>query len=216
MRTIQKGREPKLLETYRQRGGATFDTLPTNVKEKIQEQLVAEQRGLCCYCQSRIRTAWNGMKIEHWQSQSPNKYPQRQLDYSNLLGACLGGQRHGEKSPKEHHHCDTLKGDDDLCFSVCDQAHLIERQIRFLGNGEITSDDDAIKTAINEILNLNLGQLVSNRKAVLDAFKERLGRGKLDATRELQKWDGSQPGDLPEYAQVMVFWLEKKIARAAA
>jgi len=85
-----------------------------------------------------------------------------------------------------------------------------------LGNGVITSDDAAINTALNEILNLNLGQLVSNRKAVLDAFKQRLGRENLNATRELQKWDGSQPGDLPEYAQVMVFWLEKKIVRATA
>jgi hypothetical protein len=57
---------------------------------------------------------------------------------------------------------------------------------------------------------------VSNRKAVLDAFKQRLGRGNLNVARELQKWDGTNPGNLPEYAQVMVFWLEKKIARATA
>ena len=150
------------------------------------------------------------MKIEHWQCQA--EYPARQLDYRNLLGACLGG--HGR--PEREQHCDTRKGNEALCVCPADPTHPIEQRIKFLGNGEIASDDDAINTALNDILNLNLGQLVSNRKAVLDAFKQRLGRGDLNAARELQKWDGTQPGDLPEYAQVMVFWLEKKIARATA
>lgn len=154
------------------------------------------------------------MKIEHWQSQSEGKYPQRQLDYSNMLGACLGGQKHGEKSPRETHHCDTAKGDSDLCFSVCDSAHPIERQIRFLGDGKISSDDAAIDEAINAVLNLNLPQLASNRKAVLTAFQQRLQHGRpVDPARELPRWDGTEPGDLPEFAQVVVYWLQKKQAR---
>lgn len=216
MRTIKKGKEPRSLTTYRQTDGATFGSLPSDVKEKVQDQLVQEQRGLCCYCQSRIRASWDGMKVEHWQSQSPDKYPERQLDYSNMFGACNGGQKFGKKSPPEQHHCDTLKGDSDLCFGLCDPVHPIERQIKFLGNGRIESDDAAINTALNDVLNLNLSRLVSNRKAVLDAFKERLGKGNLNPAQELRKWNGSQAGELPEFAQVMVFWLEKRIARVAA
>lgn len=216
MRTIKKEREPQLLETYRQTGGSTFDNLPANVKREIQKQLLWEQRGLCCYCQSRIRATWDGMKVEHWQSQSSNKYPERQLDYSNMLGACAGGQKHGQKSSPEQHHCDTLKGDSDLYFSVCDPAHPIERQVRFLGDGKISSDDAAINNAINAVLNLNLPRLVSNRKAVLAAFQQRLQNGRrVDPARELTKWDGTEPGELPEFAQVVVYWLKKKQARAA-
>lgn len=216
MRTITKGREPRSLEAYRQSDGATFADLPTGTKDEIRAQLVDEQRGLCCYCQSRIRAEWDRMKIEHWQSQSESKYPQRQLDYANMLGACLGGQRHGEVSPRDNHHCDTAKGDTDLCFSVCDAAHPIERQIKFLGDGLIDSDDNATREALNDVLNLNWSRLAANRKAVLTAFQQRLQDGRfVDPARELPKWDGREPGDLPEFAQVVVYWLRKRQARVA-
>jgi hypothetical protein len=156
------------------------------------------------------------MKIEHWQSQSEDKYPERQLDYANLLGACLGGQKYGQKSPRENQHCDTAKGDADLCFSVCDPAHPIERKIRFLGDGTIKADDAPTDEALNVVLNLNMPRLVSNRKAVLAAFQQRLQDGRrVDPARELSKWDGREPGELPEFAQVVVYWLRKKQTRAA-
>ncbi len=208
MRTIQKNGEPASLTAHRQQPHADYDNYTD--KDTLRQSLVTEQRGLCCHCQSRIRPDAASMKIEHWQCQAT--YPARQLDYRNLLGACQGG--HGR--PEREQHCDTRKGNEALCFCPADPNHPVERCIKFLGNGEIASDDATINTALNDILNLNLGQLVSNRKAVLDAFKQRLGRGNLNAARELQKWDGTQPGDLPEYAQVMVFWLEKKITRATA
>lgn len=211
MRTIRKGKEPRVLETYRQTEGATFAYLPAEVKRRIREQLVEEQLGLCCYCQSRIRATPEGMKIEHWQCQA--HHPGRQLDYSNLLGACLGG--HGR--PEREQHCDTRKGNNGLCFSVCDPAHPIERHIRFLGDGKISADDADIDEAIDAVLSLNMPRLVSNRKAVLAAFQQRLQDGRrVDPARELPKWDGREPGELPEFAQVIVYWLRKRQARAAA
>jgi len=208
MRTIQKGPEPTSLTQHRQQPHADYDNYAD--KAALRQALVAEQRGLCCYCQSRIRPTPRGMKIEHWQCQAD--HPGRQLDFGNLHGVCLGGHGH----PREGQHCDTRKGNDELCFSVCDPTHPIERQIKFLGDGRIASDDAAINTALNDVLNLNWSLLVSNRRAVLDAFKQRLGRGRLNAAQELRNWDGSQAGELPEFAQVMVFWLKKRIARSAA
>lgn len=207
MRTIQKGTEPASLTLHRQQPHADYENYAD--KAALRQALVTEQHGLCCYCQSRIRATPEGMKIEHWQCQ--DDHSERQLDFSNLHGACLGGQGR----PKRDQHCDTRKGNDPLCFSVCDPSHPIERQIRFLGDGRIASDDVAVNKALNDVLNLNWSRLVSNRKAVLDAFKQRLGQGKLNAAQELSKWDGSRAGDLPEFAQVMVFWLQKKIARNA-
>jgi uncharacterized protein (TIGR02646 family) len=219
MRTIKKGKEPPKLETYRQKADATFKNLPANVKERIQEQLVREQRGLCCYCQSRIRETWDGMKIEHWQSQSPDKYPARQLDYSNMLGACSGGQKHGQKSPKAQHHCDTSKGDLDLCFSVCDPEHPIERKIKFSNQGVISSDDPDIDEAINRVLNLNLVKLIENRKRALTGFLEGLsclGERKVDYSKELARWDGSNGEELPPFSQIVAHYLLRKINRRAA
>ncbi|MFA6928699.1 MAG: TIGR02646 family protein [Lentisphaeria bacterium] len=221
MRTICKGNEPSCLTKHRQQPHSDYDNytneidantgkkIPNTGKDALRQALVMEQRGLCCYCQSRIHPNEDKMKIEHWQSQTG--FPHRQLDYSNLLGACLGGIGR----PKKDQHCDTRKGDSVLCFSVSDPAHPIERQIKFLGDGSIASGGAAINSALNDVLNLNSPRLVSNRKAVLDAFKQRLGRGNLNAAQELRKWDGSQAGDLPEFAQVMVFWLEKRIVRQA-
>ena len=207
MRTVQKGPEPASLTQHRQQPHADYDNYAD--KATLRQALVTEQHGLCCYCQSRIRATPEGMKIEHWQCQAG--HPARQLDFGNLHGACLGG--HGR--PEREQHCDTRKGNNGLCFSVCDPAHHIERQIRFLGDGTIKADDAAIDEALNTVLNLNLPRLVSNRKAVLAAFQQRLQDGRrVDPARELPKWDGSEPGDLPEFAQVVVYWLRKKQARA--
>lgn len=208
MRTIQKGLEPATLTHHRKQPHANYDNYTD--KTALRQALVTEQRGLCCYCQSRIRATPEGMKIEHWQCQA--NYPARQIDFSNLHGACLGGNGRSEREQ----HCDTCKGNNDLCFSVCDTAHPIERQIRFLGDGKISANDAAIDEALNVVLNLNLPRLMSNRKAVLAAFQQRLQNGRpFDPARELPKWDGSALGDLPEFAQVVVYWLRKKQAGAA-
>lgn len=208
MRAIKKGPEPATLTQHRQQPHADYDNYTD--KTALRVALVAEQHGLCCYCQSRIRPTPEGMKIEHWQCQAG--HPARQLDFSNLLGACLGGQGR----PEREQHCDTRKGNSGLCFSPCDPAHPIERQIKFLGDGRIESDDVAVNSTLNDTLNLNWSRLVNNRKAVLDAFKMCLGRGAVNATQELPKWDGTQGGELPEFAQVVVYWLRKKQARATA
>jgi uncharacterized protein (TIGR02646 family) len=209
MRTIQKGPAPATLTQHRQQQHADYDNYAD--KDGLRQALVAEQRGVCCYCQSRIRATPDGMKIEHWQCRS--NFPALQLEYRNLLGACLGG----EGRPREHQHCDTSKGDQPLCFSVCDAGHPIERHIRFLGDGRIQAEDGAVNAALSEVLNLNWGRLVANRRATLEAFRQRLQSGqKLDPARELPKWDGSQAGDLPEFAQVIVYWLNKRLGRATA
>lgn len=208
MRTIQKGAAPPTLIQHRKQPHADYDNY--TYKAALRNALVAEQRGLCCYCQSRIRPTPDQMKIEHWQCQ--HAYPARQLDFSNLHGACLGG----EGKPAREQHCDTRKGKDSLRFSMCDPTRPIEQKIHFLGDGMISSDDAAIDQDINVVLNLNLASLANNRKAVLTAFQERLQRGhRLDPARELPKWDGSQPGELEPFAQVVVYYLRKRQVRTA-
>ena len=120
------------------------------------------------------------MKIEHWQSRSC--YPCKQLDYSNLLGACLGGDRE-RKSPRFHHcdtykgkkdlhHCDTYKGKKDLRWNPADPTHRIETRLRYEADGSIRSDDPTFDAQLCQVLNLNLAQLKNNRKGVLDAVLE--------------------------------------------
>ena len=75
------------------------------------------------------------MKIEHWQCQA--RYPAEQLNYRNLLGACLGG----DGQPPHLQHCDTRKGDRDLQWNPADPAHHIETRVRYELDGTIRSDD---------------------------------------------------------------------------
>ena len=208
MRTIQKGSEPASLTRHRQQPHSDYDNYAN--KAALRGALVTEQRGLCCYCQSRIRAAPEGMKIEHWQSQA--NHPARQLDFGNLHGVCKGN----EGQPIDRQHCDTRKGNSDLCFSVCDPAHPIERKIRFLGTGEITSDVEAVRTAINEVLNLNWSRFTENRKSALTGFLQGLGNAKLDHAKELPKWDGSLDSELPPFSQIVAHYLLKKLKRLPA
>ena len=76
MRTIRKGPEPKSLLEYRKAADAHYDGY--QAKQDVREQLVAEQRALCCYCQSRIRA---------------RQCPQKQLSLASRNEVMLGSSR---------------------------------------------------------------------------------------------------------------------------
>jgi uncharacterized protein (TIGR02646 family) len=214
MRAIQKGMEPASLVQHRSTPGADYDGYRD--KENLRACLVREQRGLCCYCLSRIRPEWDAMKIEHCHSQA--NYPDEQLDYSNLLGACMGNQG---ASPK-FQHCDTRKGDLDLSRNPANPEHRIEEFIRFLGDGRIVSTDPNFGTELNDVLNLNTPLLRGNRRATLDGFLQALGkeagtRTPQELEKELRKWNGELDyGDLQPFCQVVVYYLWKRLARPRA
>ena len=112
---------------------------------------------------SRIRPDRESMKIEHWQSQA--RYPDRQLDYANLLGACLGG----EGQPAIRQHCDTRKGDKDLKWNPANPDHRIQNRVRYEPDGSVRANDRDFDEQIDDVLNLNLPVLKNKRKAVLDS-----------------------------------------------
>ena len=125
MRMIKKEAEPPSLTKHRNNSHNDIDNYDYDEKEKLRQSLVNEQRGLCCYCMRRIHPNRNSMKIEHWQSKA--HHPDKQLDYKNLLGACLGGQ--GQPVPLQH--CDTRKGDRVLKWNPADSSHSIEARILY-------------------------------------------------------------------------------------
>ena len=162
MRAITKGAEPPSLTAYRHTADCDYDNYQG--KDELRRALVTEQRGLCCYCMGRIHNGHATMKIEHWRCHS--RYPEEQLIYRNLLGACTGG--HGQ--PANHQHCDTRKGDQDLQWNPADPAHHVETRIYYEFDGTIRSDDTAFDAQLNDVLNLNIDFLKSNRKAVWEAI----------------------------------------------
>ena len=194
-----------------------YGNLSAGAKDELRHSLVREQRGLCCYCMSRIRPDRRLMKIEHWRSQKDHE--SEQLNYRNLLGACLGG--HGQPPSKQH--CDTKKSEKAIKWNPADPQHQIESRIVFEPDGSIQAHDPEFNGQLADVLGLNLAWLKSNRKAKITAIAEwwmpyrhirdRSVRDRLVQRKRSRYANGDQ--DLPEYCQVVVHWLDKKLSKSA-
>lgn len=215
MRQITKQVEPPSLTAHRQTPHADFDNYQE--KDDLRASLVGEQRALCCYCMQRIYAARPSMKIEHWQCQ--DNYQPKELVYQNLLGACKGG----EGRPHKLQHCDTRKGNADLKYNPADPAHHIETRIGYSVDGSIYSNDETFDSELNDILNLNLPIIKSNRKnvlwAVLEWWKGEKARLKGPVPRaQFERQINQQTagnGELSQYSPVAVWWLKQKLAGMA-
>ncbi|MGZ8215986.1 retron system putative HNH endonuclease [Methylomagnum sp.] len=210
MRAISKRQEPKALEEYRCKPDAVYDgPLFTAVKQAIREQLLREQGYLCAYCMRRISD--QQMKVEHWHCQ--DNYPDEQLDYQNMLGACLGH----EGEPYTQQTCDTRKGNKELKYNPANVSHRIENHIQHLGNGKVQSDDSEFDRQLNEVLNLNQSRLVKNRQAVWDAVHNMLSqkpgsRTSVEVRKILDQWDMPiSQVPIREYSAVAIYYLRKRL-----
>jgi uncharacterized protein (TIGR02646 family) len=159
--------------------GAKYDGKDfTPVKDEIRDRLLEDQFALCCYCMCRISKesrphptkpdapAVVQMKVEHWQSQE--EFEERQLDWANILGACLGN----EGAPKAAQTCDSRKGKERITLSPLDEAHV--RTLRCKSSGELESTDARFQADIDERLGLNVTTLVNERKTQLDRALHKL------------------------------------------
>ena len=216
MRVITKRPEPASLTQHRKRPHSDYGNYQE--KDDLRHTLVAEQRGLCCYCMGRIRPERTLMKVEHWQCQA--HYSGEQLNYRNLLAACLGG--HGK--PAQFQHCDTSKANKHLKWNPANSAHHIETRIRYELDGSIRSEEADFDCQLSTVLNLNLPVLRNNRKSPLNAIinwwdqeRTRIG-GPVSRDRFVRKREQFVGGDgvLTPYSQVTVWWLDQKLAGMAA
>jgi uncharacterized protein (TIGR02646 family) len=210
MRTITKGAQPPSLTAHQRTDHCDYDNYAG--KDDLRYSLVTEQQALCCYCMGRIRNDPTTMKIEHWHSQK--HYPEEQLAYPNLLGACRGG----EGRPVNDQHCDTRKGDRNLLWNPAETDHHVETRIRYELDGSIHADDPVFEGQLTAVLNLNYAYIKNNRRSVLTALlewwkakqpvaKERIEREIADRT--------TRSGDLVPYCQVAIWWLKQRLARMA-
>jgi uncharacterized protein (TIGR02646 family) len=209
MKKIIKQQDPKSLTQHRLQPNADYDNY--TAKKKLRKSLLHEQGYICCYCMSRITK--HRMKIEHWRSQT--EYKSLQLDYKNLLGACMGN----EGARPQNQHCDTSKGDHVITINPIDDDKNCESFVKYSSKGEIYSDDSSINHDLNRTLNLNLGFLTKNRKASLDRVVEQLNSkfpnktwSKSALKKVLGKLDAKDAnGYYSEYCQIAIAYLEGKL-----
>ncbi len=209
MKRIFKGKEPQSLFMHRLKSFANYDNY--SEKNELRASLLTEQGYICCYCMQRISDS--KMKIEHWKSQ--DKYPNLQLDYNNLLGACQGRQG----SPNHLQHCDTKKGNTEITINPL--AHYnCEDLIKYSGDGRIYSDDVSINYELDKVLNLNMQILKNNRRDTLQLVIQKLTKecpkGNWTVAmlaKEINHWSNKQEdAKYKESCQIVIFYLKKKIA----
>lgn len=208
MRAISKGAEPPSLTAHRQTPHCDYDNYPD--KAALRQALVREQRGICCYCMGRIRNDPTAMKIEHWRCQ--RNHQGEQLNYRNLLGACLGG----DGLPARLQHCDTRKGDQNLKWNPADPNHHIETRIRYELDGRIRSNDKEFDAQLEDVLNLNLPFLKKSRVGVLDAVLKwwRHEKGRLHGPVPRARFEAERnrringTDDLAPFCEVAIWWIE--------
>lgn len=214
MRRIVKRKEPRSFTEHRVASHATYDNIPTRAKGELRSALVKEQGMLCCYCMGRIIDDSSTTKLEHWAPRS--QYPERQLEYRNILAACSGGSG----GPSQQ-HCDKRKGDQNITIDPRAPSEHPSR-LRYREDGTICVDDETLRIDIDEKLNLNIPKLKNNRKdalaAYVDALKRRFGstRGWSDAQlrKEFARLDQrSGTRAFEPYVEVLLYWLRKRIER---
>jgi uncharacterized protein (TIGR02646 family) len=213
MKKIIKQSEPRSLVEHRakQRANENADYDNYSDKDNLRDYLLKEQGYICCYCMSRIKS--DEMKIEHWQSQT--KYSSRQLDYKNLLGACMGNQG----ARPQNQHCDTKKGDSEITINPIEGDKNCENLIKYRPDGKIYSDDVSVNHDLNETLNLNLGFLKKNRKDALDVVVRKLDEkfsnktwAKITVQKEIDKLNAKdENGFYDVYCQFIVSYLKSKL-----
>ncbi len=228
---IEKSAPPSALVTYR----ATPDTSVEpprparydgpgfeKVKPDVRTALVAEQRGVCCYCTQRIEATDDAMKIEHRVPQRGGfGDPSRDLDWTNLFGACCGAVPSRTGRGAMALHCDSAKGDRPLPIDPTESSHI--DAIAYTSAGQITSTRREHQTALDEVLQLNVDALVDRRFDALTALQLELRRRFEDrafpvATLEklLVQIERPASGQLRPFCGYLAWWLRRAIRRNAA
>lgn len=205
MINIQKNpNEPLLLRRHRTSNpGATYDNGPADMKSEIQQAVVNEQFGLCCYCMQRISP--ETVRVEHVLSQK--KHPTQTLDYSNMAGACSCSKG----LPKEQQYCDIYKGEMDFTFNLS----CIQDKIQYEPQGKIKSSNSHLDDQLNNVLNLNVKYLVEQRRAVREIVTHFLSlektRGEIQS--KIKQLSSPRNGMKDIFCGVMIFFLQKRLAR---
>ena len=220
---IIKRREPNELLAFRKKVGASYASMPGDVKVLVKRSLAEEQGFLFAYCMRRlplknVSDAGNSdITIEHWSPQNPRdgSLSHDPLDYRNMLAVCDGNRG---SSPNEM-TCDAARGNAPLTVSPLKPDTMAS--IRYGTNGEIHSSDKAIEHDLTVTLNLNCAavSLPENRKRALHALQAVIRKGypgKEPPRERLQKLlqhYESETGKKTPYVGVLIYWLKKRLRR---
>ena len=162
MKYIEKGREPESFSNWKSLANEnwqpTYNELSGQIKKDIKNTLIAEQGGICCYCERKLQ--YDDSHIEHLNPQSNSQ--EERLNFDNLLCSCQKKLKKGE--PR---HCGNSKGDDILPITPLQID--CESKFKYNENGTIEPIDEYSKETI-KILQLDIDKLNDLRANAIEPF----------------------------------------------
>ena len=133
-------------------------------KMSLRASLKSEQKGLCCYCESKIVS--NDFHIEHFKPKDSTKFPELQLDYSNLHASCHAEPVGGSDECCGHNKKNEFNNDLISPLEANCESHFEYNTI-----GEIIATDKRGQETIR-ILHLDSRQLNASRKRLIEYFED--------------------------------------------
>lgn len=193
MKRLTKGIEPARLSQFRTNHPSGIwekFASQTGRKQAVQDQLKADQGGLCAYCEidllEKNTEALADFRVEHFYPKSDSTSSRNwHLDWQNLLGCCHGGsQRHvvdaSQRFTSPESSCDVPKGEKNLDGIILNPLQIPAFPKLFScdrSTGTFSVDSDACEQAgINAVvaqntideLNLDAERLKRFRKVTLN------------------------------------------------
>jgi len=233
-RVLKAGTEPEALTDYKDRFAAApraptwGEFKKTPAKREVQKQLLVDQRGLCAYCENALIPP--DQSVEHFISRHTDH--SRELDWTNLLLCCAGGERplpediedrdvrHDPHGSRTCGHAKLRCGD--TILSPLSIPHT-PRLFRFKSEtGEIEPDvveceRAGIQTELAyetiRVLGLRTKRLNDARLVLITELTEELGKDgqtgpfTLDREREMAGMYLPQAGSLPAFFTTVRFTL---------
>ena len=164
MKYIDKKSEPPEFKAWKSKARKTspkWKTLRGKVKQKVNESLLGEQGGLCCYCEIEVNMERG--HIDHLLPQCA--HPECVFEYGNLLYSCPERSKEdmGERDTegKVPQTCGHAKGNNILPITPLDkdcETHFIYTEAGYI----FGKTKEASETIL--ILNLNGSQRICNRR----------------------------------------------------
>ena len=198
IRIYKKNDDPLFWKEYiRKKGLRIYQDLDNeengpDIRYRLRNELITEQKGLCCYCLSSIKN--RPSHNEHFLPQS--KYPNKSLDYKNIFCSC---------NSKET--CGNIKKDSSVQI-VNPSVNNPESHFRYLANGKIEGTDQIGKDTIN-ILNLNHRSLMKSRETLLKQCKEMCAYTSKEEVKKTYIDPNPNTGFLPSYCGMVEYFMRE-------
>ncbi len=160
----------------------------TDMKKELYKDLIAEQKGLCIYCEQSLSEDYDTKKVHIEHIRPKSRYENLIFDYNNLAASCNGYPCDMECPEKIEEFCGHNKGSeyDEANFLNPVEIEDIEKYFEYDAEAKIypTSEDrDKANKAeyMISILGLNNTYLLDARRRILDKILEIVaGEEKID------------------------------------